>query len=121
MTITLNDSHLRWFEAYLWRSTPRGLPSSTAKLGYGTRKGPRVTKLTKIEKTIKEPQVTKTSNGVEIKFDLPEKPYAPEVRRTHNGVFVRLDPNQPSNGAIINYAPLPSSWDPETNCFLTPE
>ncbi len=32
MTITLNDSHLKWFEACFWKPTSKGLPSSSTEL-----------------------------------------------------------------------------------------
>jgi len=32
MTITLYDSHLKWFETYFWKPISKGLPSSSAEL-----------------------------------------------------------------------------------------
>ncbi len=32
MTITLNNSHLKWFEASFWKATSKGLPSSPTEL-----------------------------------------------------------------------------------------
>lgn len=60
-------------QAAAFRPKRKAFEAALVKIITKNNNGPRVTKLTKIEKTIKEPQVTKTSNGVEIKFDLPEK------------------------------------------------